>query len=109
MYPIDTGVDAVIDDDVEVLVVSPPRTTEEKASDADPVPVRQDESAPPAETEHPQTEAEHPPLVTEIPSSDSGHQVCRNLLIMPFTFFQQTITRTRPLTILMMIRNLTIR
>ena len=79
MYPIDTEADAVIDDDVEVLIVSPPRNTEEKVPDADPVPIRQDESAPPTEAEILQTEAEHQPPVTEIPSGDSEHQVCSNL------------------------------
>ena len=74
MYPIEAEVDAVIDDDVEVLVVSPPRTTEE-AADAEPVPARQVDSAPSAEPELRQDEAEHPPQITVIPSSDSGLQV----------------------------------
>ena len=79
MYPINAGVDAAIDEDVEVLVVSPPRTTGEEVPEVDPVPFRQDESVPLTEAEIPQTEAEHQPPVTEIPSGDSERQVCSAL------------------------------
>ena len=79
MYPIDAGVDAVIDDDAEVLIVSPPRTTEEKVPDADPVPVRPNEVVPLFEAENPRTEAERQAPVTKIPSGDSVRQVCSAL------------------------------
>ena len=75
MYPIDAEADAVIDDDVEVLIVPAPQSNEERTTDANPVLVRQDESAPPTEAEVPQAEAEHHPPITEIPSDNSELQV----------------------------------
>ena len=89
MYPIDVGVDAAIDDDVDVLIVSPPRNTgEEEAPNVDPVPVRHNESAPLSEAENLQTEAERQPPVTEIPSGDSERQVSNaihHVLLIPIT------------------------